>query len=124
MDLSPFFRSIVEQDPMPVVVCGLDHIVIYMNPAAIEHYSDRGGKNIVGLLIFDCHHPRTAETIKKVVDWFAESKENNIVHTAYLETYQRDLYMVALRDNGGNLIGYYEKHESRKWDKTKFYAMD
>ena len=123
MDLSPFFRSIIDQDPMPVVICDCAHFIVYMNPAAVDHYNDRGGKNLVGMPLFDCHHPRTADIIKKVVDWFAEDKGNNIVHTMYLETYGKDVYMVALRDTEGNLIGYYEKHESRIRDKSPLYSM-
>ena len=123
-DLAPFFRSIVEQDPMPVVVCDLTHTIVYMNPAAVDHYSDRGGANLVGLIIFDCHHPKSSEAIRRVFEWFLADKKNNCVHTMYLEAQQKDIYMVALRDENGELIGYYEKHESRKWDKSKFYAMD
>ena len=123
MDMLPFFSSIIGQDPMPVVICGIDHRILYMNPAAIEHYSDRGGKNLIGLIIFDCHRPETAKIIKEVVEWFAQNEKNNIVHTFFSETMQRDVYMVALRDEEGRLIGYYEKHESRKRDPSAFYNM-
>lgn len=32
--------------------------------------------------------------------------------------------MVALRDDDGNLIGYYEKHESRTREAMKRYDME
>lgn len=51
--------------------------------------------------------------IKKVVLWFAKSKENNILYTTRNEKENKDVYMVALRDEDGTLIGYYEKHEYR-----------
>lgn len=123
-DLAPFLRSMAEQDPMPVVVCNLRHEIIYMNPAAVEHYSDRGGENLIGLIIFDCHNPRSSEMIKKAVEWFSESTENNVIHTFYSEVQCKDVYMVALRDRDGSLIGYYEKHESRKRDSMPFYQMN
>ena len=34
----------------------------------------------------------------------------------------KDVYMVALRDEG-KLIGYYEKHEQRNTGKKKFYDL-
>ena len=45
--------------------------------------------------------------------WFADSKEHNMIHTFYNEKQNKDVYMVALRDEDGELLGYYEKHEFR-----------
>ena len=39
MELGAYFKSIVEQDQAPVVICDTEHTVIYMNPAAMERYS-------------------------------------------------------------------------------------
>ena len=122
-ELSQFFKSIIDQDPMPVVVCNLMHEIVYMNPAAIENYSDDGGEKLIGLVIFDCHSHASAEKIDRVVRWFSESPDNNIIHTFYNEKKQRDVYMVALRNDDGELIGYYEKHESRKRDEMPMYGM-
>ena len=123
MELSQFFKSIIDQDPMPVVICDLNNIIVYMNPAAIENYDDDGGKKLIGLLIFDCHSHASVEKIDRVVKWFAQSPDNNIIHTFYKESKCRDVYMVALRDEDGNLIGYYEKHESRNRDDSPFYGV-
>ena len=123
MELSRFFKSIIDQDPMPIVICDLMHMIVYMNPAAIETYSDDGGEKLIGLLIFDCHSRLSAAKIDKVVRWFSESPDNNVIHTFYNEKRGKDVYMVALRDDDGNLIGYYEKHESRIRDETPFYGM-
>lgn len=106
---------------MAVVICNLAHEIIYMNAAAIEHYSDEGGEKLIGLLIFDCHSHASAEKIDRVVRWFSESPENNIIHTMYSSTRDMDFYMVALRDEKGELIGYYEKHESRVRDSAPLY---
>lgn len=122
-DLSPFFKSIIDQDDMPVVICNLMHEIIYMNPAAVEKYSDEGGAKLIGLLIFDCHSHTSVEKIDMVVKWFAKSKENNVIHTSYNANRNRDFYMVALRDDDGNLIGYYEKQVSRNVDPEPRYKM-
>ena len=34
MELSQFFKSVVEQDGAPIVICNLEHTIIYLNHAA------------------------------------------------------------------------------------------
>lgn len=123
MNLLPFFKSIIEQDTAEVVICDLEHTIIYMNPAAISVYAKDGGAELQGKCLLDCHSPRSVEMIKKVVTWFAASKENNSVHTFYSKKANKDVYMVALRDDSGELIGYYEKHAYRSRDLGKMGAM-
>ena len=41
--LNVFFKSVIEQDKCPVVICNLEHEIIYMNPAAVQRYKRRGG---------------------------------------------------------------------------------
>jgi DUF438 domain-containing protein len=94
-----------------------------MNPVAIERYSKRGGAQLVGKSILDCHNDKSGEIIKEVVAWFAKSKDNNILYTYRNEKENKDVYMVALRDDEGNLIGYYEKHEYRNLETSKAYDM-
>lgn len=124
MELSKYFKSIIEQDRCAVVICNLENEIIYMNPTAIARYQKRGGAALIGKSLLDCHNPNSAKMIKKVVLWFAKSKENNIVYTSYNEKENKDVYMVALRDEDGTLIGYYEKHEYRNAETAKLYDFD
>lgn len=119
---STFFKSIIDQDRCAVVICNLEHEIIYMNPAAIKNYEKRGGEKLVGRNIMNCHNPESQKRMKEVVEWFAASTEHNLVHTFYNEKQNKDVYMVALRD-GEKLIGYYEKHEFRNRDEMKFYDL-
>lgn len=121
MELSKFFQSIMEQDRCAVVICNLSHEIIYMNPAAIAKYAKRGGAALVGQSLMDCHNARSREQIQKVVSWFGENKEHNIIYTFHNEKENRDVYMVALRDTDGTLIGYYEKHEYRTAEQMGLY---
>ena len=123
MELTTFFKSIIEQDLCAVVICNLEHDIIYMNPAAISRYAKRGGAELVGKSLLDCHTQRSNEIIKKVVAWFAESADHNRIYTFYNEKENKDVYMVALRDEAGNLIGYYEKHEYRNRETEEFYRF-
>ncbi len=36
--MTELFRSVLAGDRAPVVICDLSHTVVYLNPAAIEHY--------------------------------------------------------------------------------------
>ena len=121
MELTAFFKSVLEQDRSAVVLCDLNHTVIYMNPAAGERYAKQGGMALVGRSLLDCHPPQANEMIEKVVAWFQESREHNLIYTFRNEKENKDVYMVALRDDGGALIGYYEKHEYRDRETMKLY---
>ena len=87
-----FYKSVIEQDKCSIVICNLEHEIIYMNPAAAEHYAGRGGKNLIG----------------------------NIIYTYHNDKQNKDVYMIALR-NEGMLIGYYEKQEYRNAETMKMY---
>lgn len=121
MDLANYFRSIVEQDNCAVVICDLEHTIIYMNPAAISRYEKWGGKKLMGKNLLDCHNPQSREQIQKVLLWFQESREHNRIYTFHNKKEEKDVYMVALRDEDGTLIGYYEKHEYRTQETEAYY---
>ena len=67
------------------------------------------------------HTITVPEMIDKVVAWFHESKDNNIIYTYRNDEENKDVYMVALRDDDKNLIGYYEKHEYRNRETVGLY---
>lgn len=123
MELSPYFKSIIDQDPASVVICDLNHIILYMNPAAVFNYANRGGDALIGKSLMDCHNPQSCEWIRKITAWFAADVSHNKVHTFYNQKQNKDVYMVALRGEEGRLIGYYEKHEYRTRDESPFYDL-
>ena len=93
MELTNYFKSIIDEDRCAVVICNLSHEILYMNPAAVARYEKRGGQALIGQSLLDCHNTQSAEMIKKVVLWEAD----------------------------GTLIGYYEKHEYRNKETAKRY---
>lgn len=118
MELNAFFKSVLEQDEAPVVICDLEHTVVYMNAAAIARYHiDLTGKSLK-----NCHNSDSNQKIDRVVKWFTKSKNNNKIYTLYNEKENKDVYMVALRGEGGELIGYYEKHEYRNRETRPLYS--
>lgn len=121
MNLSPYFQSIIDQDTSAVVICSLTHEIIYMNPAAVSRYSRSGGASLIGKSLLSCHNQSSCAMIEKVLAWFQESVSHNIIYTFHNEKENKDVYMVALRDSSGVLIGYYEKHEYRNPEKDEVY---
>ena len=124
MEISKYFKSIIEQDRCAVVICNLENEIIYMNPTAIARYQKWGGAALIGKSLLDCHNQKSVEMIKKVVLWFGESTKHNRIYTFYNEKENKDVYMVALRETDGTLIGYYEKHEYRNAETAKLYDFD
>ena len=117
-----YFKSIIDQDRCAVVTCNLQHEIIYMNPAAVKNYQKYGGEKLLGKSLLNCHNAESKKRIEEVVDWFAKDESHNLVYTFHNEKQNKDVYMVALRENG-TLIGYYEKHEYRNAENMKFYDL-
>ncbi len=117
-----FYKSLLDQDRSAVVICNLEHEIIYMNLAAVRDYEKWGGDKLIGKSLMDCHDQESREKIRKVIDWFSADESHNIVYTFHNEKQNKDVYMVALRE-GDQLIGYYEKHEYRNTETMKFYDL-
>lgn len=75
------YKSVLEADRAAVVICDLNHMIIYMNPAAIIRYDKWGGKDLLGRSLLDCHNEKSREMIHKVIDWFKASKGCHIYGT-------------------------------------------
>ena len=119
--LEKMFKSVLEQDRAAIVLCDLSHTIVYMNPAAIANYNKYGGAALLGKNLLDCHNPQSREKIEEVLAWFAKSLDNNMIYTFRNVKQNKDVYMVALRDEDRQLIGYYEKHEYRTPETAKVY---
>lgn len=121
MDISVFLKSLADSDTAPIVICDIEHNIVYINPSAALKYEKWGGNELVGKSIFICHNSHSAEIIKRVVEWFGENPQNNRIFTYHNAAENKDVYMIALRSEKGGLIGYYEKHEYRNAETAKLY---
>ena len=120
MEIDKYLRAFVETDMNQIVICDTNHIIVYMNKVAIEKFSDLGGADLIGKSL----GVETQSRIEAIVSWFSESPDNNWVYTYRNEASQTDMYAVALRDENGNLIGYYEKRRSTFPETEELYHMD
>ena len=119
--LQEMLKSVMDHDRAPVVICDLDHTIVYMNPAAVQMYQKYGGAQLLGKSLFGCHNPKSKERIEQVVRWFSEDRSNNMIFIVRDNKENKDVYMVALRNATGELIGYYEKHECRNPETAQRY---
>ena len=55
MLLNKLFKSVLEQDRAPIVICDLEHTIVYMNPVAIERYH----KDLTGHNLKKCHNEKS-----------------------------------------------------------------
>ncbi len=119
--MTEFFKAVVNTADAPIIICAVNHIIVYMNPTAVKRYAKRGGAKLIGQSIFDCHNEHSKEIILSVFEKFLNDPTLNKVYT-YTKNWggeDTDVYIVALRDATGDLIGYYEKHESRVHENQK-----
>ena len=123
-DISAIFKGLINSNPYPVVVCNLEFRIIYMNDCAIERYKKQGGKELVGKLLTSFFNPEAISKADMVVEWFKESKDNNRVFCYHNDEFNTDNYLVAIRDENGELMAFTGIHESRTPDTETPYKMD
>ena len=124
MEIDKYLRAFVETDMNQIVICDTNHIIVYMNKVAIEKFSDLGGADLIGKSLMQYLGVETQSRIEAIVSWFSESPDNNWVYTYRNEASQTDMYAVALRDENGNLIGYYDNRRSTFPETEELYHMD
>lgn len=107
MDNFDIYLAILESLATPVVFVDNQHVIHYLNPSAKKQYSKYG--NIVGKSIFDCHNPGSAQKIKDIYIQLLAGADEVI----YLEKVSTRIFMRAVRDCTGNLLGYYERYEEK-----------
>lgn len=115
MELNEFFKGIIDGNDKQIVICNLNHEIIYMNPAAVKQYEKRGGAALIGRSLLDCHNPCSKELIIKNVQEMKEDKSVNKIFEFHKtrDGANDDVYCVAIRNENGELIGYYEQFEDK-----------
>lgn len=112
-NLDDMYKDIVDNESNPIMFVDMNHIIRYMNKSALLRYAHRGGENLIGKSLLDCHNENSGRIIKASVKKMQE--ENiRIGYEYYNKKHNEDLSILAVRDKNGKMIGYYEKHEPSK----------
>ncbi len=109
MEQLQILKSILNSIPYPIVFVDLSHTIRYLNKKAeYRYYKERGYDDLIGKSIFDCHSEKSSEFIRRTIENF--KKHGQEVYLTVNVKNER-VYIVPVRDDLGNLIGYYERFE-------------
>lgn len=110
MDREKMLSYILDAHPYPIVFVDCDHVIRYLNKRAEYHYyQERGYRDLIGKSIFACHqNPKSEEMIKSVVEQLKNHGNEVFLKVSYKN---ERIYIVPVRDENGDLIGYFERFE-------------
>lgn len=100
-----FLLSLLNSIKDPILFADTNHIVQYMNKAAIEHFED--GEKLLQSNLLKCHNEVSQ---KMMIDIFSEMK-NGLEEKMITDNEKYRIFMRAVRDEKGNLLGYFERYE-------------
>lgn len=100
-----FYQSLLNSVKDSILFADTNHIVQYMNKAAIEHFED--GEKLLQSNLLKCHNEVSQ---KMMIDIFSEMK-NGLEEKMITDNEKYRIFMRAVRDEKGNLLGYFERYE-------------
>lgn len=104
MEKVKMFSAILDSLAEEVVFVDTDHVIRYMNPAGKKHYSPRGA--VVGKSLLACHNENSVALLKNLMAQLQAGAEEMI----FTDDEKHRVYMRAVRDEAGKLVGYYERY--------------
>jgi PAS domain-containing protein len=90
----------------PVLVADTAHVTRYMNRAAMAYYEE--GAALLGRSLLDCHNARSQQMM---IDILAAMQHDGLEEQLTTDNDEHRIYMRAVRDQDGRVIGYYERYE-------------
>ena len=89
----------------PFLFADTSHRIVYMNRAAVHHYEE--GEKLIGTSLLDCHNEQSQKMIVEILAAMQAGEEERLI----TDDEKHRIYMRAVRDAEGNLLGYYERYE-------------
>jgi PAS domain-containing protein len=89
----------------PILVADTDHIVRYMNRAAIAYYDE--GESLLGSSLLDCHNERSQAMMIEILAAMHAGLEEQLI----TDNEEHRIFMRVVRDPAGQVLGYYERYE-------------
>jgi PAS domain-containing protein len=89
----------------PILVADTDHIVRYMNRAAIAYYEE--GESLLGTNLLDCHNERSQAMMIEILAAMHAGLEEQLI----TDNEEERIFMRVVRDPAGQVLGYYERYE-------------
>ena len=122
IDLTDFFKGIVDSEEGPIVICNLDYRIVYVNPKADVYYEPV--KPLAGKILATLMDEEMMSKVVMSVEWFKEDVKNNKVFALHDKVNNMDMYILAIRNSKNELIGFYGRREDRTPDQGKEFDLD
>jgi PAS domain-containing protein len=103
---APFLAAILDSLQDPVLVADPQHVTRYMNKAAMAYYDE--GEALLGRSLLDCHN---AQSQQMMIDILAAMQADGLEEQLITDNKKHRIYMRAVRDATGQVLGYYERYE-------------
>lgn len=104
---SSVLAAILDSLKDPVVLADMGHTICYMNKAGTAHYKE--GRALLGCSVMDCHNATSQAVIREVLVALESGEEERLI----TDSPELRIYMRAVRDADGKLVGYYERYEPK-----------
>jgi len=98
----------------PFLFADTQHVIRYMNKAAIAHYDD--GANLIGRSLLDCHNP---DSCRMIIEILSAMQQDGLDERLITDNEKYRIYMRAVRGEAGTLLGYYERYEPPKDERAR-----
>ena len=100
-----FLTALLDSLKDPFLFVDPGHTVRYMNKAAVAHY--REGAALLGRSLLDCHNADSQRQIVEILAALEAGEEERLI----TDNAKHRIFMRAVRDPAGRLLGYYERYE-------------
>jgi hypothetical protein len=100
-----FMKTLLDSLKDPFLFADTGHIIRYMNKAAIAHYEE--GEALLGRSVLDCHNETSRRQMIEILAAMQAGLEERLI----TDNEKHRIFMRAVRDADGRLLGYYERYE-------------
>ena len=102
-------HALLDSIQEPIVFVDNDHVIQYLNPAAMRKHEAAGYGGLLCKSVMDCHSPESQEKIRRI---YAQLKDGSNEVLEKVNKRGQKVFVRAVRDEDGKLLGYYERYES------------
>lgn len=99
-------EAILDSVDSPILFADTSHTTRYMNKTAIAYYE--GGVDLIGRSLMDCHNENSRRLMIEILAAMQAGEEDERL---IIEDEEKKVFMRAVRDGEGRVLGYYERYE-------------
>ena len=105
----PIASALLDSLKDPFLFADTGHVIRHMNKAAVAHYKE--GAALLGRSLLDCHNEKSREQIREIA---AAMQAGDVEERLITDNEKQRIFMRAVRDDAGRLLGYYERYEPKR----------